>query len=58
MRNAIFWPLIAQVLLTALVVVRLYVTRIAEMRCRRIHPQCVMEGRNRRKEKGWSRESG
>lgn len=58
MRNAIFWPLIAQVVLTALVAVRLYVTRIAEMRIRRIHPQCVTEGRNRKKEEGCSRESG
>jgi hypothetical protein len=41
MRNAIFWPLIAQVVLVALVAVRLYATRIAEIRARRINPQSL-----------------
>lgn len=41
MRNAIFWPLIAQVVIVALVAVRLYATRIAEMRARRINPQSL-----------------
>lgn len=38
-RNAIFWPLIAQVALTTAVWLRLYVVRIGEMRARRIRPQ-------------------
>jgi hypothetical protein len=41
MRNAIFWPLIAQVLLVALIAVRLYARRIAEIRARRIDPQSL-----------------
>jgi hypothetical protein len=41
MRNAVFWPLIAQVVLVALIAVRLYATRIAEMRARRIDPQSL-----------------
>jgi hypothetical protein len=41
MRNAIFWPLIAQVVLVALVAGRLYATRIAEIRARRIDPQSL-----------------
>jgi hypothetical protein len=41
MRNAIFWPLIAQVVLVVLIAVRLYATRIAEMRARRINPQSL-----------------
>ena len=41
MRNAIFWPLIAQVAIVTLVAVRLYATRIAEMRARRINPQSL-----------------
>lgn len=39
MRNSIFWPLIAQVALTALVAVRMYVSRISEIRTRRLSPQ-------------------
>ena len=39
MRNSIFWPLIAQVALTALVAVRMYVARISEIRARRVSPQ-------------------
>ncbi|MGH8640636.1 MAG: MAPEG family protein, partial [Burkholderiales bacterium] len=45
MRNAIFWPLIAQVVIVALVAGRLYATRIAEMRARRIHPQAIATSR-------------
>jgi len=41
MRNAIFWPLIAQVALVALVAGRLYAKRIAEIRARRIDPQAL-----------------
>jgi len=40
-RNSIFWPLIAQVVLVALIAVRLYATRIAEIRARRIDPQSL-----------------
>jgi hypothetical protein len=45
MRNAIFWPLIAQVALVALVAGRLYATRIAEIRARRIDPQSLATSR-------------
>lgn len=45
MRNAIFWPLIAQVAIVALVAGRLYATRIAEMRARRIDPQAIATSR-------------
>jgi hypothetical protein len=38
-RDAIFWPLVAQVLLVALVTVRMYVARISEIRARRVSPQ-------------------
>jgi hypothetical protein len=41
MRNAIFWPLIAQVALVALVAARMYATRIGEIRSRRIDPQAL-----------------
>jgi len=41
MRNVIFWPLIAQVVIVALVAGRLYATRIAEIRARRIDPQSL-----------------
>jgi hypothetical protein len=41
MRNAIFWPLVAQVLLVAIVSVRLYAKRIGELRARRINPQAM-----------------
>lgn len=44
-RNAIFWPLIAQVALTTAVWLRLYAVRIGEMRARRIHPQAVATSR-------------
>ena len=41
MRNAIFWPLVAQVLLVAIVAVRLYASRIGELKTRRINPQAI-----------------
>jgi hypothetical protein len=41
MRNAIFWPLVAQVLLVAIVSVRLYAKRIGELKARRINPQAM-----------------
>jgi hypothetical protein len=45
MRNAIFWPLVAQVVLVAVVWGRMYATRIAEMRARSIRPQSVATSR-------------
>ena len=41
MANALVWPLFAMVLLTLLVWLRLYQTRLAEMKLKRIHPQRV-----------------
>src|SRR5688572_1721203 len=46
MRNAIFWPLVAQVLLVAIVSVRLYVSRIGELKARRINPQAIATSQN------------
>ena len=46
MRNAIFWPVIAQVVLVALVAGRMYAVRIGEMRKRRIDPQAVATSRS------------
>jgi hypothetical protein len=40
-RSVIFWPVLAQVLLTAIVWVRMFTVRVAEMRERRIKPQEV-----------------
>jgi hypothetical protein len=45
MRNAIFWPLIAQVVLVAIVAVRMYVVRVAEVRARHIDPQSLATSR-------------
>lgn len=45
MRNAIFWPVIAQVLLVLAVAVRMYLVRVAEMRARRIRPQSIATSR-------------
>jgi hypothetical protein len=45
MRNAIFWPLIAQVLLVAIVTGRMYARRIGEIRARRINPQKLATSR-------------
>ena len=41
MAGPLVWPLAAMVLLTLLVWLRLYQTRIGEMKRRRIHPQSV-----------------
>ncbi len=41
MQSPLVWPLAAMVLLTFLVWLRLYQTRIGEMKRRRIHPQSV-----------------
>jgi hypothetical protein len=45
MRNAIFWPLIAQVVLVAIVAVRMYVVRVGEIRAQHIDPQCLATSR-------------
>jgi hypothetical protein len=45
LRTAIFWPVIAQVALVALVWIRLYFTRIGEMRRRRISAQALADSR-------------
>lgn len=45
MRNAIFWPLIAQVALVGAVAIRMYAARAAEMRARRISPQSIATSR-------------
>jgi hypothetical protein len=39
--SAIFWPAIFQVLLTLIVAMRMYVTRVTEMRARRVNPQAL-----------------
>jgi hypothetical protein len=39
--TAIFWPAIFQVLLTLIVAMRMYVTRVAEMRARRVNLQAL-----------------
>jgi hypothetical protein len=41
MRNPVLWPMFAMVLLTLLVWLRLFQTRLGEMKQRRIHPQAV-----------------
>ena len=41
MRNPVLWPMFAMVLLTLLVWLRLFQTRLGEMKQRRIHPQTV-----------------
>ena len=41
MRNAIFWPLVAQVVLVGVVAVRMLLARVGEMRAHRIHPQAM-----------------
>lgn len=41
----LIWPVLAQVLLTAIVWVRMFTTRVAEMRERRIKPQDVATSR-------------
>ena len=44
-RALIFWPVLAQVLLTAIVWIRMYVVRLGEMRARRISPQSIATSR-------------
>lgn len=44
-RDVILWPVLAQVLLTAIVWVRMFTARVAEMRTRRIKPQEVATSR-------------
>lgn len=44
-QSAIFWPMCAQVLLTAIVWAWMYVDRIGEMRSKRIAPQSVPTAR-------------
>jgi hypothetical protein len=41
MQNPLIWPLFAMALLSSLVWLRLFVTRIGEMKRRKIHPQQV-----------------
>ena len=45
MRNAIFWPLIAQVALVAIVAVRMYVVRVGEIRAQHVDPQSLATSR-------------
>ena len=45
MRNAIFWPLVAQVVLVAIVAVRMYVVRVWEIRAQHIDPQSMATSR-------------
>jgi hypothetical protein len=44
-RALIFWPVLAQVLLTGIVWVRMLLVRVAEMRARRISPQSIATSR-------------
>lgn len=46
MRNLIFWPVIAQVALVVVIWWRMYVTRVREMRSRRIRPQALATSRH------------
>jgi hypothetical protein len=46
MRDAIFWPMAAQVAIVAAVWVRLGFVRIGEMKAKRIHPQAVATTRS------------
>jgi hypothetical protein len=46
MRDAIFWPMVAQVAIVAAVWVRLGFVRIGEMKAKRIHPQAVATTRS------------
>lgn len=43
--HAIFWPMIAQVALTFVVTIRMYLVRVAEMRASRISPQSIATSR-------------
>jgi hypothetical protein len=44
-QSAIFWPAIAQVLLTLIVAFRMYAARITEIRTRRVNPQALATSR-------------
>ena len=46
MRDAIFWPMLAQVAIVAAVWVRLYFVRVGEMKAKRIPPQAVATTRS------------
>ena len=43
MRNPLFWPVFAMAALTFLVWLRMFQTRVGEMKRRRIHPQSVAQ---------------
>lgn len=43
MRNPLFWPMFAMAVLTFLVWLRMFQTRVGEMKRRRIHPQSVAQ---------------
>ena len=43
MRNPLFWPMFAMAALTFLVWLRMFQTRVGEMKRRRIHPQSVAQ---------------
>jgi hypothetical protein len=43
MRNPLFWPVFAMAVLTLLVWLRMFQTRVGEMKRRRIHPQSVAQ---------------
>ncbi|MEY3371948.1 MAG: MAPEG family protein [Arenimonas sp.] len=43
MRNPLFWPMVAMAGLTFLVWLRMFQTRVGEMKRRRIHPQSVAQ---------------
>ncbi len=42
---SIFWPVIAQVALTFVVAIRMYLVRVAEMRANRVSPQSIANSR-------------
>jgi hypothetical protein len=44
-RQLLVWPMLAQMLLTGVVWVRMYIVRVAEMRRRRIRPQSIATSR-------------
>jgi hypothetical protein len=46
MKDAIFWPMLAQVAVVTAVFVRLGVVRFGEMKAKRIHPQAVATTRS------------
>jgi hypothetical protein len=48
--TAILWPLVAQVGLTLIVAIRMYMVRVAEMRARRVNPQLLATTREAAKQ--------